>query len=73
MSWQEGKLGRSYDGVCCMVGSQRGGGRIMRAEAGVRNKLVEVWGFAESDRGRFDEEPPLPPLPLAALTVSCQS
>ena len=33
-----------------------GGGRIMGAEAGVHNKLVEVWGFAESDRGRFDEE-----------------
>ena len=33
-----------------------GGGRIMGVEAGVHNKLVEVWGFAESDRGRFDEE-----------------
>ena len=33
-----------------------GGGRIMGAEAGVHNKLAEVWGFAESDRGRFDEE-----------------
>ena len=22
----------------------------------VHNKFVEVWGFAESDRGRFDEE-----------------
>ena len=28
----------------------------MGAEAGVHNKLAEVWGFAESDRGRFDEE-----------------
>ena len=26
------------------------------AEAGVHNKLAEVWQFAESDRGRFDEE-----------------
>ena len=25
-------------------------------EASVQNKLVEVGGFAESDRGRFDEE-----------------
>ena len=33
-----------------------GDGRIMGAEASVHNKLVEVWGFAESDRGRFDEE-----------------
>ena len=22
----------------------------------VHNKMAEVWGFAESDRGRFDEE-----------------
>ena len=33
-----------------------GGGRIIRAEASVHNKLAEVWGFTESDRGRFDEE-----------------
>ena len=33
-----------------------GGGRIMEVEAGVHNKLAEVWGFVESDRGRFDEE-----------------
>ena len=33
-----------------------GGGRIMGAEAGVHNKLAEVWEFAESDRGRFDKE-----------------
>ena len=33
-----------------------GGGRIMGTEAGVHNKLAEAWGFAESDRGRFDEE-----------------
>ena len=33
-----------------------GGGRIMGAEAGVYHKLTEVRGFAESDRGRFDEE-----------------
>ena len=32
------------------------GGRIMGVEAGVHNKLVEVWGIAESNRGRFDEE-----------------
>ena len=32
-----------------------GGGRIMGAEASVYNKLVEVWGFVESDRRRFDE------------------
>ena len=28
----------------------------MGAEAGVHNKLAEIWGFAESDRERFDEE-----------------
>ena len=28
----------------------------MGAEASVHNKLAEVWGFAETDRGRFDEE-----------------
>ena len=40
-----------------VVGSGAGGGgRIMVAEASVHSKLVEVWGFAESDRGRFDEE-----------------
>ena len=33
-----------------------GGDRIMETEASVHNKLAEVWGFAESDRGRFDEE-----------------
>ena len=33
-----------------------GGGRIVGAEVSVHNKLAEVWGFAESDRGRFDEE-----------------
>ena len=33
-----------------------GGGRIMGAEAGVHNKLAEVWGLAESDRWWFDEE-----------------
>ena len=33
-----------------------GGGRIMGAEAGVHHKLAEVWGFAERDRGMFDEE-----------------
>ena len=31
-------------------------GRNMEAKAGVHNKLVEVWGFEESDRERFDEE-----------------
>ena len=29
---------------------------MVGVEAGVDNKLMEVWGFAESDRGRFDEE-----------------
>ena len=33
-----------------------GGGRIMGAEARVHNELVEVRGFAESDRVRFVEE-----------------
>ena len=33
-----------------------GGGRIMGAEAHVHNKLAEVKGFEESDRGGFDEE-----------------
>ena len=33
-----------------------GDGRIMRVEASVHNTLVEVGGFAESGRGRFDEE-----------------
>ena len=28
-----------------------GGGRIMRAKAGVHHKLAEVWWFAEIDRG----------------------
>ena len=28
----------------------------MGADAGVHNKLAEVWGFAESNRGRFDGE-----------------
>ena len=44
MSWQEGEWGRSYNGVCCRVGSQWGG-RIMGAEAGVHNKFAEVWGL----------------------------
>ena len=33
-----------------------GGDRIMGVEAGVHNKLTEVWGFVEIDRGRFGEE-----------------
>ena len=33
-----------------------GGGRIMGTEASVYNRLTEVCGFVESDRGRFDEE-----------------
>ena len=33
-----------------------GGGRIMGTEASVHNKLGEVWGFVENDRGRLDEE-----------------
>ena len=28
----------------------------MGAEAGVNNKLAEIWGFAKTDRGRSDEE-----------------
>ena len=28
----------------------------MGVEASVHNKLAEVWGFAVSDRGRFDED-----------------
>ena len=40
-----------------VAGSGAGGdGRIMGVELGVHHKLAEVWGFAESDRGRFDEE-----------------
>ena len=49
MSWPGGQWGRSYTRA-------GGGGRIMGAEAGVHNKLAEVWGFAESDRGTYDEE-----------------
>ena len=45
----------SYNGIYCRVGSQWGG-RIMGVEASVINKLAEVGGFAENDRGRFDEE-----------------
>ena len=38
-----------------VVGSgTSGGGRIMGAEARVHNKLAEVRGFTESDRGGFD-------------------
>ena len=50
MSWQEGEWSRSYNGVCCRVGSWWWGSRIIGAEVSVHNKLVEVWGFAESDR-----------------------
>ena len=32
------------------------GGRIMRAEISVHNKLLEVGGFAESGRDRFAYE-----------------
>ena len=40
-----------------VAGSGAGGvGRFMGAEAGVHNKLAQVWRFAESDRARFDEE-----------------
>ena len=31
------------------------GQEMVGVEAGVDNKLMVVWGFAESDRGRFDE------------------
>ena len=55
MSWQEGEWGSLTP--WSVAGSRAGGGgRIMGAEAGVHNKLAEVWGFAESNRGRFDEE-----------------
>ena len=40
-----------------VAGSGAGGYcRIMGAEAGIHNKLAEVWGFVDSNRGRFDEE-----------------
>ena len=39
-----------------LQGQECGGGRIMFVKAGVHNKLAEVWGFTESDRGRFDED-----------------
>ena len=39
-----------------LQGLEPGGGRIMGAEAGVHHKLADVGWFAESDRGRFDEE-----------------
>ena len=40
-----------------VAGSGAGGsGRIMGAEAGIHNKLAEVWGLVESDRERFHEE-----------------
>ena len=32
------------------------GARIKGAETSVHNKLVEVRGFVESDRGRFDKD-----------------
>ena len=49
------------NGVGLTLGSVAGTGasgsdRIMGAEDGVHNKLAMVWGFVESDRGRFDEE-----------------
>ena len=55
MSWQEGEWGRSYSGSVAGSGAG-GGGRIMGAETGVHHKLAEVWGFVESDRGRFDKK-----------------
>ena len=53
MRWQEGEWDRSYTGSVAGAG---GGGRIMGVEASVHHKLANVWGFAENDRGRFDEE-----------------
>ena len=41
-------MGQVLQRVCCRAG---GGCRIMGAEADVHNKLAEVWGFVESDRG----------------------
>ena len=51
MSWQAGLTTGSVAGL-----GAGGGSRIMGAQASVHNKLAEVWGFEESDRGRFDEE-----------------
>ena len=42
-------------GSVARVGAS-GGDRIMGSEAGVHNELAEVRGFAESDRGGYDEE-----------------
>ena len=50
MSLQNGKSDRSYTGTYCRVG------RIREAETGVNSELVEVWKFAENDRGRYSEE-----------------
>ena len=42
--------------VSVAVSGASGGGGIMGVEARVHHKLAEVRGFAESDRGGFDEE-----------------
>ena len=42
-----------------------GGGKIMGAEAVVHHKLVEVWGFVESDR----ESDPIPSDSISRLLV----
>ena len=39
-----------------LQGREPVGWQDYRAEASVHNKLAEIWGFAESDRGRFDQE-----------------
>ena len=58
MRKQEGEWAGLTTGY--VAGSEAGGvGRIMGADASVHNKLAEVWEFAESDRGRFDEEVPV--------------
>ena len=55
------QAGRRVNGAGLTPGSvtrprTSGGGRIMGVEARVHNKLAEVRGFVESDRGGFDEE-----------------
>ena len=55
MSWPGGEWAGLTMGS--VAGSRAsGGGRLMEVEASVYNKLVEVWGFVESDRGKLDEE-----------------
>ena len=60
-SYGVSEVGRRVNGEVLTMGSVAGSGasghgRIVGAEAGFHNKFTEVWGFVESDRGRFDEE-----------------